>query len=92
MTSEMLPLLIAEDVERLQALAQTSDEDINLSDVPELTEVQLAEAERAKFFRPVKQQVTARLDADVLDWLRSKGKGYQTRMNAILRDAMLNDR
>jgi uncharacterized protein (DUF4415 family) len=37
----------------------------------------------------VKQQITARVDADVLDWLRSEGKGYQGRLNAILRREML---
>jgi len=38
----------------------------------------------------VKKQITARVDADVLAWLKSDGKGYQSRMNAILRQAMLN--
>jgi uncharacterized protein (DUF4415 family) len=41
------------------------------------------------FYRPVKQQVTARLDSDVLRWLKSQGKGYQSRMNEILRKEML---
>jgi uncharacterized protein (DUF4415 family) len=40
----------------------------------------------------VKQQTSVRLDADVLAWLKSQGKGYQTRMNKILREAMLNER
>jgi len=46
--------------------------------------------QRGAFYRPVKRQITARVDADVLVWLKSQGKGYQSRMNAILRDAMLN--
>jgi uncharacterized protein (DUF4415 family) len=46
---------------------------------------------RRKMFRPLKQSTTIRLDADVLDWLKAGGKGYQTRMNAILREAMRND-
>jgi uncharacterized protein (DUF4415 family) len=33
----------------------------------------------------MKQQITARVDADVLEWLKSQGKGYQGRLNAILR-------
>ena len=37
----------------------------------------------------MKQQITARIDADVLDWLKSGGKGYQSRLNAILRREML---
>ena len=44
-----------------------------------------------QFYRPVKQQTSVRLDADVLAWLKAQGKGYQTRMNKILRDAMLNE-
>ena len=43
---------------------------------------------RDEFFRPVKEQLTVRLDKDVVAWLRSQGDGYQTRMNAILREAM----
>jgi len=44
---------------------------------------------RGKFYRPIKRQLTVRIDADVLAWLRSYGKGYQSRLNAILRSAML---
>jgi uncharacterized protein (DUF4415 family) len=40
-------------------------------------------------YRPLKKQTTVRLDADVLVWLRRSGKGWQTRLNAILREAML---
>jgi uncharacterized protein (DUF4415 family) len=48
---------------------------------------------RDEFFRPIKKQTTVRLDADVLDWLKSKGKGHGhiTRVNEILRSAMLAD-
>ena len=41
-----------------------------------------------RFYRPIKQQVTVRIDADVLAWLKSGGKGYQTRLNDVLRQAM----
>src|SRR3546814_7818252 len=54
-----------------------------------LTEDFWKTAERGRFYKPIKQQVTARLDADVLAWLKSQGKGYQARMNAILRREML---
>jgi uncharacterized protein (DUF4415 family) len=40
-------------------------------------------------FRPIKKSITVRLDADVLAWLKSKGPGYQSRINAILRAVML---
>ncbi|MCL2007161.1 MAG: BrnA antitoxin family protein [Treponema sp.] len=41
-------------------------------------------------YKPIKKTVNVRLDADVIEWLQSTGKGYQTRMNAILREAMLH--
>jgi uncharacterized protein (DUF4415 family) len=44
---------------------------------------------RGRFYRPVKRQITARVDADVLEWLKGQGKGYQSRINAILRREML---
>ena len=46
---------------------------------------------RNPFYRLVKKQLTLRLDADVIAWLRRRGKGYQTRANALLRAAMLED-
>ncbi len=47
---------------------------------------------RDEFFRPIKKQTTVRIDADVLDWLRSKGEGHLTRINDILRERMLAER
>jgi uncharacterized protein (DUF4415 family) len=43
---------------------------------------------REEFFRPIKKPISARIDADVLHWLKSSGEGYQTRLNSILRRAM----
>jgi uncharacterized protein (DUF4415 family) len=43
-----------------------------------------------KFYRPIKKPLTIRVDADVLAWLKGQGKGYQTRINALLRSAMEN--
>ena len=76
---------------RLEKLAKIPDSDIDLSDIPELTEKFWKNAVRNPFYRPIKKQLTLRLDADVIAWLRRKGKGYQTRANAVLRDAMLRD-
>ena len=84
-----VPELTDKDKAELLAL---SDDQIDFSDQEELTVAQLAAMSRGEFFKPVKKQITARLDADVLHWLKSKGKGYQTRMNAILREAMQCDR
>ena len=67
----------------LVALDAMRDEDIDLSDASEVTD--WSAAERGKFYRPVNEQVTLRLDADVLHWFKQSGKGYQTRINAALR-------
>jgi uncharacterized protein (DUF4415 family) len=70
----------------IAALSAMKDEDIDLSDMPEV--VDWSKAEIGKFYRPPKKVVTMRLDADVLDWLKGYGKGYQTRANLLLRHAM----
>jgi uncharacterized protein (DUF4415 family) len=67
----------------------------DFSDAPELTDEQLAQMRPSHYrnmtiYRPIKKTVNVRIDADILEWLRSGGKGYQTRMNTILRKAMLN--
>lgn len=83
--------LTANRITELRRLAAGTDNDITTDDAPELTDAQWANAVRGRFYRPVKQQVTARLDADVLAWLKAGGQGYQTRMNGILRKAMLTE-
>jgi uncharacterized protein (DUF4415 family) len=62
------------------------DADIDYSDIPPLDKTFLKKATTA--WPPVKRQLTIRLDADVLDWLKAHGKGYQTRINRILRVVM----
>jgi uncharacterized protein (DUF4415 family) len=76
---------------RLEKLSRRPDDKINTSDIPELTEKFWLNAVRNPFYRPLKQQLTLRLDADIIVWLRRQGRGYQTRANALLRDAMLGD-
>ena len=46
---------------------------------------------RDEFFKPIKKQTTVRIDADVLEWLKSKGEGHISRVNQILRAAMMAD-
>jgi uncharacterized protein (DUF4415 family) len=75
----------------LAALASRPDSEIDLSDIPELTDHFWQNAAHNPFYRPVKKQLTVRLDADIIAWLRRKGKGYQTRLNMLLRAAMLQD-
>jgi uncharacterized protein (DUF4415 family) len=74
----------ASDMDRLRRMR---DEDIDLSDIPETTPEMFARAVVRKGLKPVerKKQVTLRLDADVLDWFRASGRGYQTQINALLR-------
>ena len=76
---------------KLARIAALPDEEINLSEIPPLEESFWKNAVRNPFYRPVKQQLTVRLDADVVAWLRQQGSGYQTRLNRVLREAMLED-
>ncbi len=76
---------------RLEALALRPDCEIDLSDIPQLTPVFFKNAIRNPYYRPVKQQLTVRLDSDVVAWLRQKGKGYQTRLNQVMREAMIKE-
>lgn len=73
----------------LMALAAKPEGEIDFSDIPATTEDDWKGAERGKFYRPIKRQLTVRIDADIVEWLKSEGQGYQTRMNAILRREML---
>ena len=70
----------------VRALARMKDREISLKDAPELPH--WGRAVVGKFYRPIKKPLTIRLDADVLAWLKSQGKGYQTRLNSLLRAAM----
>lgn len=76
---------------RLARLAERSDAEIDFSDIPPLRQSFWENAVPNPFYRPVKQQLTVRLDADVVAWLRQHGKGYQTRLNRMLREAMLEN-
>jgi uncharacterized protein (DUF4415 family) len=88
-TFETVPKPTPERLAALRRVAEMPDDRIDFSDIPEWTDEQFARALRPDQYRPVKRQMTARLDADVIAWLKAPGKGYQTRMNAILRKAML---
>ena len=71
----------------LAALARMPDAAIDTSDAPELSD--WSDARRGQFYRPVKQQLTLRLDADVIAWFKrhaTSGEGYQTRINRALRE------
>ena len=78
---------------RLEEIKAFKNTDFSVA--PELTDEQISQLRPSHYrnmanYRPIKKTVNVRLDADVIEWLQSAGRGYQTRMNAILREAMLN--
>jgi uncharacterized protein (DUF4415 family) len=75
----------------LKRLAKRPDREIDLSEIPEIRQLP-SDAVIGKFYRPKKQSVTMRLDADVLAWLKASGDGYQTRVNTYLRQLMARKR
>lgn len=83
--------LTAKQKAEVQALLAKTDADIDVSELPPLTDAFWKSAVRNPYYKPTKTSTTVRVDSDVLAWLKAQGKGYQTRINAILRQAMLKD-
>jgi uncharacterized protein (DUF4415 family) len=84
-----LPPLTKKQRSNLAALNARSDGEIDFSDIPPLTAAFFKNAIRGNFYKPTKTSTTVRIDSDVLAWLRAQGRGYQSRINAILRRKML---
>ncbi len=78
-------------LEEIRALQALPDEAIDYSDIPATTSEQWQKAQVGQFYRPIKQQLTLRIDSDVVTWFKAQGKGYQTRINELLRRAMQED-
>jgi len=81
--SDLTPAQRAE----LEALAALPEDQIDTRDIPEQRDWR--GARRGLFYRPVKQQITLRLDADLIAWFKDRaphGEGYQTRINSALRE------
>ena len=76
--------LTAEEQAALNVVAAMPDSEIDTSDMPEVTDWQ--GAVRGGFYRPVKHLTSLRLDAVLLAWFKRDGNGYQTRINAALRE------
>ena len=71
----------------LEALAALPEDQIQTDDIPEVRD--WGGAKRGMFYRPIKQQITLRLDADIIDWFKMhhpQDEGYQTRINRALRE------
>jgi len=75
------------ELAELEYLANLADSEIDTTDIPEAPEESWALARRGAFYRPLKQPVTIRLDADVIGWFKdhAEGSGYQTAINRVLR-------
>jgi uncharacterized protein (DUF4415 family) len=79
--------LSREELDQLERLAVLPDGRIDTTDIPEVPAENWVYARRGEFYRPRKQPVTLRLDADVLAWFKdnAQGRGYQTEINSVLR-------
>jgi uncharacterized protein (DUF4415 family) len=85
------PVLSEGQQAEINELIALPDDSIDTSDIPVLSEAFWSNAISNPHYRPIKSQITLRLDSDVLTWLRASGRGYQTKLNRILRDAMTRD-
>ena len=83
---ELMRKLTKEQKRDIRTIAKKKDEDIDFSDVAPVLD--WSGAEMGKFYRPKKKPVTMRLDSDVIAWLKADGRGYQTKANWLLRQAM----
>ena len=84
-------VITEEDTKRIQVAADRDESEIDYTDNPPLPEDFRKRAVTGLFYRPVKTR-TSSIDNDVPAWLKRDGKGYQSRANAILREAMVRER
>lgn len=79
--------MTSEQKAEIEALADLPENQIQTDDIPEVRN--WSSAKRGMFYRPIKQQITLRLDADLIDWFKthhSQGEGYQTSINRALQE------
>jgi uncharacterized protein (DUF4415 family) len=89
-TAKPRPLTRGQRAE-IAALAKMPDREIDYSDIARTPVSLLERAVRRGLCHPVKRQLSVRIDADVLAWLKSHGRGYHSHMNNILRSAMVEE-
>ena len=73
--------------EQIHALEDLPEDRVDTTDAPDILD--WSDARRGVFYRPVKQQITLRLDADIIAWFKAHargGRGYQTHINGALRE------
>ncbi len=92
MNDERTKRAIEDHRDELAALASKTDGQIDFSEMPELADEDWKHAVRGKYYKPVKQQLTIRLDADIVDWFKRTQPKYQTAMNEVLRKHMIEQR
>jgi uncharacterized protein (DUF4415 family) len=83
------PALTKTQKAEIASLRAKPETEIDYSEIPPLGDAFWKNAVRNPFYRPTKTSTTVRIDSDVLLWLRAQGRGYQSRINAILRREML---
>jgi uncharacterized protein (DUF4415 family) len=86
MKGEHMQRVKSTQADEIRALKRMKDREIDTTDIPPVLD--WSKAVVGKFYRPIKKPLTIRLDADVLFWLKGQGKGYQTRINTLLRSSM----
>ncbi|WP_308510766.1 BrnA antitoxin family protein [uncultured Treponema sp.] len=76
----------------IKEIEAAKNHEINYEDAPKLSKKELSEFVPANpaYYKPKKQQITLKLDADVIEAFKRLGKGYQTKINAVLRKAIFN--
>jgi len=77
---------------RTRRLYAKRERGMDHSDVPQLPPEQWAKGIIGRYYRPLKTQISFRIDKDVLAWLKSKGRGHLSRINVILRERMESER
>lgn len=86
-----VPALTPAQISELHAMTAMPDKSINFEDIPALSADVWKNASIGRFYKPTKTPTTVRVDTDVLAWLKTQGRGYQTRINSILRNAMMSE-
>lgn len=85
------PLSEAELERQITAINALDTKLIDTSEIGRLTANDFKDAVFNPYYKPIKKQITVRLDEAVIEWLKGQGKGYQTKLNAIMKQAMIDD-
>jgi uncharacterized protein (DUF4415 family) len=84
-----LPRRLQRELKTLEALP---DDEIDTSEIPEITDADWRSRKVGTLYRPIKKSVTIRLDSDLIAWFKARGRGYQTAINRALREYVSKSR